>query len=114
MVTSSRSRSIVSCEELFVVDGVVVCAYKQPVLRMVSTTKRWQKPTRILMRSSEFPLSTSGPTCTIRRTPTECNRESDLLCNVLPRAGDDRIVPSEPGIQSLQLLESRRGDIRSI
>src|ERR1035437_4065289 len=53
MVTSSRSRSIASCATFFLVEGAPLCAYKQPVVRTVSTTRRWQELARIFMRSSE-------------------------------------------------------------
>src|ERR1035437_1352226 len=53
MVTSSRSRAIASCATFFLVEGAPLCAYTQPVVRTVSTTRRWQKLARIFMRSSE-------------------------------------------------------------
>src|SRR6516225_2469759 len=53
MVTSSRSRSIASCAVVFVVEGDLVCAYRQPVLKTVNSTRRWQKLARFFMRSSE-------------------------------------------------------------
>jgi hypothetical protein len=36
------------------VDGTLVCARKQPVAKMISTTRRHQKLARIFIRPSEW------------------------------------------------------------
>jgi hypothetical protein len=47
-VTSRRSRSIAFWETLFAVETAVVCAPNEP-LAIVSTTRKYQNPTRIFI-----------------------------------------------------------------